>query len=65
MMNVNCVSCGHSLNLRDAYDNYQGQVKCFICGCLLAIRTEDGQVRSVEAAGSPRRVVTAGAETED
>jgi hypothetical protein len=54
-MNVNCLSCGHWLDLRDGYDDYTGQIRCFICGCLLAIRSEDGQVKSVEMAANPRR----------
>jgi len=52
-MKVNCLSCGHSVDLRDAYDDYDGQVKCFACGALLAIRTRDGQVKWVELAGGP------------
>lgn len=56
-MNVNCLSCGHSLDLRDGYDDYSGQVRCFICGSLLAIHSEDGQVKSVEMPGSPRQAV--------
>ena len=47
-MNVNCLSCGHSFDLRDAYDDYDGQVKCFICGSLLTIHTEDGHMKSVD-----------------
>jgi hypothetical protein len=50
-MKVNCLSCGHALDLRDAYDDYEGQVRCFICASLLAIRTQDGRVKSVELAG--------------
>jgi DNA-directed RNA polymerase subunit N (RpoN/RPB10) len=53
-MKVNCLSCGHTLDLRDAYDDYEGQVKCFICGALLAIHTQEGQVKSVELPRSPR-----------
>ncbi|MGO8745027.1 MAG: hypothetical protein ACLQNE_03465 [Thermoguttaceae bacterium] len=56
-MKVNCLSCGHSLDLRDAYDDYEGQVRCFICASLLAIRTQDGQVKSVELVRSPREAV--------
>ena len=47
-MKVNCLSCGHIVDLRDSYDDYQGQIKCFTCGALLAIRTEDGEIKSVE-----------------
>lgn len=56
-MKVNCLSCGHALDLRDAYDDYEGQVKCFICASLLTIRTEEGCVKSVKLAPSPHEVV--------
>lgn len=51
-MKLNCVSCGHNVDLRNNYDDYEGQIKCFVCGTLLNIRTEDGQVRSVAFASS-------------
>ena len=51
-MKLNCVSCGHAVDLRNSYDDYEGQIKCFVCGTLLSIRTEDGQVRSVAYASS-------------
>lgn len=47
-MKLNCLSCGHSVDLRDAYDDYEGSVKCCICGAVLRIRTEDGQVKGVD-----------------
>lgn len=62
-MKVNCLSCGHSLDLRDAYDDYEGQVRCFICGSLLAIHTEDGQVKSVRLARSLPEAVASGADS--
>ncbi len=56
-MNVNCLSCGHLLDLRDAYDNYQGPVRCFICGSLLGLHSEDGQVKSVSMSRRPQETV--------
>jgi DNA-directed RNA polymerase subunit N (RpoN/RPB10) len=47
-MKLNCLSCGHTVDLRDGYNDYDGQVKCFTCGGLMAIRTQDGQVKWVE-----------------
>ncbi len=47
-MKLNCLSCGHTVDLRDGYDDYDGQVKCFTCGGLMAIRTQDGQIKCVE-----------------
>jgi DNA-directed RNA polymerase subunit N (RpoN/RPB10) len=55
-MKVNCLSCGHTVDLRDAYDDYDGQVRCYACGALLAIRTREGQVKWVELAGDTRNV---------
>jgi len=49
---VNCLCCGHVFDLHGAYDDYDGQVRCFVCRALLAIRTRDGQVKWVEVAGS-------------
>ena len=58
-MNVNCLSCGHLLDLRDAYDNYQGQVRCFICGSLLGLHSEEGQVKAVSMPRRPQEAVAA------
>jgi hypothetical protein len=49
---VNCLNCGHVLDLHDAYDDYDGPVRCFVCRTLLAVRTREGQVKWVEIAGS-------------
>ena len=49
-MRINCLSCGHKLDLGDAYDDYAGQVKCMVCGVILEIKTEEGNVKSVAVA---------------
>jgi len=46
-MKLNCLSCGHSLDLHSDYDDYEGLVKCYVCGALLMIRTEEGNVKRV------------------
>jgi DNA-directed RNA polymerase subunit N (RpoN/RPB10) len=61
-MKVNCLSCGHSLDLHDAYDNYRGQIRCFICGALLNLRAEEGQVLSVVVARTSLEAATCAAE---
>ena len=48
MIKVNCLSCGHSINLDDAYSDYEGQVKCFTCSTLLEVRLEEGNIKSVK-----------------
>ena len=47
-MKINCLSCGHTVVLDDAYDNYEGQVKCLACGAILEIKTEEGNVKTVQ-----------------
>jgi len=44
-MKINCVSCGHKFDLGDAYDEYEGQVKCYVCGNILEIQTHEGNVK--------------------
>lgn len=46
-MRINCLSCGHKVELDDAYSDYNGQVKCFTCNALLEIITEQGSIKSV------------------
>lgn len=47
-MKINCLSCGHNVDLDDAYgDHYEGQIKCFGCEARLEILTEHGAIRYV------------------
>ncbi len=47
-MKVNCLSCGHKVDIDDSYDNYEGHIKCYICGSILEIRAEEGMIKSVK-----------------
>jgi DNA-directed RNA polymerase subunit N (RpoN/RPB10) len=47
-MKINCLSCGHKVDLDDVYDDYQGPVRCLTCTAMLEIKTEEGQLRSVQ-----------------
>ena len=49
-MKINCLSCGFKVDLNDAYDDYQGQVKCYACDAMLEIKTEEGNVKAVQFA---------------
>lgn len=51
-MKINCLSCGHNVDVSEAYDDYTGVVKCFACQALLEIKTENGCLRSVQLANS-------------
>lgn len=47
-MEINCLSCGHKIDIGDAYDDYDGQIKCWVCGVSLEIKTVEGNLRSVK-----------------
>lgn len=46
-MRINCICCGHRFDLGDAYDDYDGPVRCATCRNLIDIRTAGGAVRSM------------------
>lgn len=46
-MRINCLSCGHNMDLDDAYDDYEGPFKCFMCNATHEIRTENGSIKAV------------------
>lgn len=48
-MRLNCLSCGHKVELDDAYDDFEGPVKC-LCGAMLLIRTEEGMLKGIKLA---------------
>jgi len=52
-MKINCLSCGHNVDISEAYDDYTGVIRCFACHALLEIKTENGYLRSVQLANSP------------
>lgn len=50
-MKVICISCGHSLPLDAAYDDYGGLIKCYVCGALLEIKTSEGKLQALNMPG--------------
>ena len=55
VMKINCISCGHSLSLDDAYEDFSGLVKCYVCGRLLEIKTSEGKLQSLSWGDIPQR----------
>jgi hypothetical protein len=49
-MKINCLTCGHSIDIGEAYDDYSGQIRCYVCQSLLEIRTDQGHLKSVKSA---------------
>jgi hypothetical protein len=51
---INCLSCGHKIDLDGAYDDFEGPVKC-LCGALLEIKTEEGKLKKIRLAAPQAR----------
>jgi hypothetical protein len=47
-MKINCLACGFKVDLDDAYDDYEGSVKCCACKAILEIRAEQGSIKAVK-----------------
>lgn len=47
-MRINCLSCGFKVELDDVYDDFEGQVKCFVCGAMLEILTDEGKLKKIK-----------------
>ncbi len=54
-MKINCLSCGHTVELHDAYDDYAGQIKCVACHAIMEIESEDAKLKSAKLAWSVAR----------
>ena len=57
-MKINCLSCGHNIDLDDSYSDYEGQVKCFACSALLEIKIDEGNVKKVNIVPSSKPAST-------
>ncbi len=53
-MKINCLCCGHKVDLDGAYDDFEGPVKC-LCGTLLEIKTDEGKLKRIRVAAPPTR----------
>jgi len=54
-MRIICLSCGHKVDVDNTYDDYEGQIKCVVCGALLKIKTEEGKLKSVDIVTSGKK----------
>lgn len=47
-MKINCLSCGHKIDLDEAYCDYEGAIKCYACDATLEVKLSEGSVKSVK-----------------
>ena len=46
-MKIICISCGHGLALDECYNDFEGLIKCYVCGALLEIKTSEGKLQAL------------------
>jgi hypothetical protein len=56
-MKINCVSCGHNISLDEAYDDFEGDVKCYVCSTRLEVKISHGKIKCVRLAVPPHRAL--------
>jgi hypothetical protein len=44
---LNCLSCGYPMDLGEAYENYQGEFKCWGCRSVLEISLLEGRLQAM------------------
>lgn len=49
-MKLNCVGCGHKIDLEDGYDDFSGVIRCYVCGNLNSVTISGGKIRSAALA---------------
>jgi len=52
-MKINCILCGHKFDLDDTYDDYEGDVKCWVCGGILEIKLQEGKLKYLKYVKTP------------
>jgi hypothetical protein len=44
---LTCLECGHPMELSDAYEDYEGEVRCWGCHAVLEIAMHEGKLRKM------------------
>ena len=45
---LNCIACGHAFDLGDAYEDYEGEVKCWGCTAVLEVKLHQGKLKTMK-----------------
>jgi len=56
---LNCISCGHLMELGDAYEDYQGEVRCWGCQALVNVTLHDGKLQNMSLSSKSEAPVLA------
>jgi DNA-directed RNA polymerase subunit N (RpoN/RPB10) len=55
---IRCVGCGHLIQLDEAYQSYEGQLRCWTCGRLMEVTIREGRLNAMsDGREAPNREV--------
>lgn len=45
---LSCLACGHPMELGEAYEDYQGEIRCWGCRAVIEITLREGKLKSMK-----------------
>ena len=48
---VSCLSCGHLMDLGEAYEDFVGEVRCWVCRAVLEMTLCEGKLKGMRRSG--------------
>jgi hypothetical protein len=45
---IRCLGCGHRLDLGEAYEDYEGELRCWTCNGTMDVVLREGRLRSMK-----------------
>lgn len=56
---LNCLSCGHPIELDEAYEDYRGEIRCWGCRAVLEISLNEGKLQSMKLSAGGANLLAA------
>lgn len=56
---LNCLSCGHPIELDEAYEDYQGEIRCWGCRAVVEVSLQEGKLQSMKLSPGSTNVMAA------
>jgi len=48
-----CLTCGHPMDLGEAYEDYAGEIRCWACRTVLEVTLQEGKLKAMKRGGAP------------
>jgi hypothetical protein len=58
MIKLNCLVCGFSMELSDAYEDYHGEIRCWGCHGVLEVTIQEAKLKAMRMSGGTGSAIT-------